>query len=827
MSRAIQRAIAIMFFAIASSLSVFAQKTIHGKVTDTDTKNPIMYANVVLLNSQGQQITGAVTDADGFYNIKAKQGDYLLKFSYIGYTSDTIIINHNDFNKDLSIDVSLKSGVELGDVTVVGQVKRYEMDADKMVMNVDESISATSASAFELLKSVPGVYIDKDDNLTLNGQGGVLFQFDGRDIKLPWDAIKAYLKGLAPSQVEKIEVINNPSAKYEAEGTAGIINIRMLKNLNYGFNGSVNAMGGYLTQNGDFVYHGGANLNYVDKKWTITLGYSGMDWANESKMAAKSKMWGASYLDTLQYQMKESPIYNNFTNLNFNFGADYQMDDNNAFGININYGLNRLKSNQDNNVLEISRYPYSVFDSLQSSDIDIKNNSNNLLLGAHYVHKFDSLSRISFDADFVTNNSTENYVSTTKTFLGNDSLIAGQQLGNNAANKYSSASFKIDFEKSIFYNIKLEAGIKERYTKVDNDFDALIGNLNSDMNNDPDRTNRFVYKENIGAGYLSFSKSWSKASLRLGVRGEHTYTDAWQEISDSSNTNPYFDLFPNVNASWQISQSSRLAGTYSYRITRPDYNSLNPFISKTSDLSYSSGNPFLNPQYTHKADLSYSWNYILFLNASYGYTNDEIMTLPHLIGNPPKIVNQPENIASAHNLNFSLYGGLPLGKIGTLMLWASENYWNSTATINGSTTKQERWGFMGYGALEFNLPWELKLSVSGFYMSGGVQGIYEYDSYFNVGCGLSKAFFKKQLNITLGIDDLLASDGMNVRYATDNTSVEAKFITSQRRIGIRIRWNFGKMYDGAKLKKIESDDMDERSSGQQQQTGGQGLPIGK
>jgi hypothetical protein len=791
-------------------------------VNDRDSKEPLMSVNVIIYNSKSEQVSGAATDAEGRYELKnIKKGSYTLRFSYSGYETDSVVIKESDFNSSLTYDMELKAGVELGNIEITAQVKRYEMDADKMVMNVDEGVAATASSAFDLLKKVPGVYIDNDEKLTLNGQGGVLFQFDGRDMKLPWEAIKAYLKGMSPTQIDKFEVINNPSAKYEAEGTAGIINIRMIKNLNYGFNGSVNAMTAYST---DWLYHGGVNLNYVDKKWTLTFGYNGARWAQESAMANNMKMWG--FGDTLQYDMPESPMVFKMNNHNFNFGADYQMNDNNAFGINISYGLNKFTNNQDSSSLLISTYPYAVIDSMQYSKATSENSGNNLLFGAHYVHKFDSLTKVSFDGDFTMNNSNADNNSITAFYLRTDSLKSNSSFGNAATNNYHSTSLKADFERTLFGNILLEAGLKDRYTKVDNDFDANIG-ANGSVVSDPNRTNHFIYKENVAAGYLSATKKWETTSLRIGLRGEYTSTDAWQEISDTTNTNNYFNLFPNLNFNYQINAANRFSATYSYRITRPDYNSLNPFLSKTSDFSYSAGNPLLNPQYTHKVDLNYSWNYILFFNATYGYTKDDIMELPFLAGDPPVVTQQPQNIASSHNFNVSLSGFIPFGKYVNMMLWASENYWNSKSDMTYANLEQERWGFMGWGALNFMLPKDFKFTVSGFYMSGGVQGIYRYEDYFNFGCSIGKSFLQKRLELSIGVDDLFASDGMRVSYATDNNSVNAYFKSNQRRIGFTIRYNFGKMYDGNKLKKIEKDDMDDRSSGSKQQGGGGGLPIGQ
>ncbi|MDR1847384.1 MAG: outer membrane beta-barrel family protein, partial [Bacteroidales bacterium] len=213
--------------------------------------------------------------------------------------------------------------------------------------------------------------------------------------------------------------------------------------------------------------------------------------------------------------------------------------------------------------------------------------------------------------------------------------------------------------------------------------------------------------------------------------------------------------------------------------------------------------------------------YMLFLNVSYGYTKDNVLELAMFKPNSLSMLNRPENLAQSHNLNFNLSTYVPLGKWFALILWASENYWKSVSDIPGAENNFSRWGFMGYGALNFNLPKDWKISVSGFYLSGGMQGLYTYEDYYTIGCSVSKDFLKKQLNISISSDDLLHPSKMTGGYKTDYFDAKVGFFTNQRRIGITIRYNFGKMYEGERLKHIESDDMDERAkSSSGQGTGG-------
>jgi hypothetical protein len=812
-------------------------QTIKGKVTEKANGEALMSANVLLINANNKKQTGgAATDVNGNYEIKNVQnGEYLVICSYSGYGSDTIKMGFGKSpEKTMTIDFALNSLSEsLGTVEVTAKVKQFEQDADKLIMNVDENAAATATNAFDLLKKVPGVSIDNDENLKLNGQGGILFQFDGRDMKLPWEALKSILKGMTPDQVDKFEVISSPSAKYEAEGTAGIINIKLKKNLNYGFNGSVNAMAGLngwtfdKDQKLDFIYHGGFNLNYVDKKWTITLGYNGMRWAGTMGQEMDIKTWVMG--DTIQiFQPRKNQSWK-MNNHNFNFGTDYLINDKNLIGITANYSTSRQNGSSDNTKSEYRHlYPFSL-DSTSANTYDNQKGNDAFNIAANYTHKFDSITKLTMEADFGLNNSydTSNNIAKLYRYLSFNDTTSSAYV-NDALNGYNSFSYKADFEKSFGKSWLLEAGIKTRFTNVDNDFKAYTG-IDIANTEDTNRSNHFLYSENINAAYVSATKKWEKFSIRAGLRGENTNWETYNQQLDSTNTNSYTNLFPNLNINYNLGEMHKLSLTYSYRISRPDYNSLNPFESKQSEYAYNSGNPFLKPQYTHKIDLNASIFYMLFLNVSYGYTKDNVLELPRFKDNNSLIMlTRPDNLAQSHNLNFNLSTYLPIGKWLTLILWGSENYWKSVSDIVGAETNISRWGFMGYGALNFNLPKDWKVTVNGFYLSGGMQGLYTYESYYTVGMSVSKDFLKKQLNVSLGCDGLLHPSKMSGGYTTNNLIANVNFYQTQRRIGITLRYNFGKMYEGERLKKIESDDMEERAKPAAQQGGaGSGVPMGK
>lgn len=265
--------------------------SVKGVVIDGLTEESIPFCNVVLLDIQDSTklLAGNTTNSEGEFSIKLnkelfsqiKDSLFYFKVSFIGYQELVFPITREKFLN------TNKEEIELGDIKmypsleeleayeIVVKKQRYEVDSDKIIMNVDEATSAIAVTAFDLLKNVPGVIIDKDENISLNGQSGVLIQINERDMRIGWEAIKSMLKSLTPQQVEKIEVISNPSAKYDAEGTAGVINIKIKKNKNYGFNGSVN---GGLYYSNEPSYNSGVNLNFANEKLTSSLNISTSTW---------------------------------------------------------------------------------------------------------------------------------------------------------------------------------------------------------------------------------------------------------------------------------------------------------------------------------------------------------------------------------------------------------------------------------------------------------------------------------------------------------------------------------------------------------------------
>ena len=800
--------------------------TIKGKIIDKKTSEAVMFANVMNVSDTSKKATlinGTTTNDNGEFILQVKKPNVVLKFSSLGYAEAIKTIKVSDYPKtNNTIDIgtiTLETNSEnLEEVSIIAKQTRIEMNNDKIVLNIDDGLTATSANAFEMLRKVPGVVIDKDENITLNGKSGILFQLNGRDIRVPYDVIKSILKGMSPNDIAKIETITNPSAKYEAEGTAGIINIIMSQEKADGISGSLSSWNGV---NEDFRSFNNMSLSYVDKKWTITAG-GGFGAMNGRVSTETDQYIWTPFGDTIRFQSEKADSKNKFRYYNFDFSADYNINDKNTIGAMFVYnGNNSPDFWQDPQRMFISKNPYTTIDSSYSILNKSYYRSNDYMGSLYFTHKTDTLGgEISASFDINSNSSLNESTSKTNYFNGNfNDLKRQEDLFNDANNEYSSYAFSFDVNKPFGEKMNLEFGVKSRLAIVDNDFKAYKND-----NLDSERTNQLKYKENVNAGYVSFShRPNDKFSWRAGLRFEHTYTSIDQKATNDKITDNYFDLFPNLNVSYRVGKMDNVSLTYSYRISRPDYNSLNPFRVKLSDYNYSSGNPDLMPEYTHKLDLNYAFHYMLFFTASYSYSDNEINQVMLTTPNSIVITQKPMNTGYSQQASIGLSTMLPLGPV-EWTIWMQGVYSQMKSDNALLRTNIERFAFTTWQSLTIDFFWKTQLSFSGFYMSGGVQMGGEFDDMFMLSASLSKDFLNKALKISIGVDQLPKRD-FNAYTHYNNYKGSMSVCWQRPQFTFNISYNIGK--GGANNQsKRRNNDMDDRKSGKSSIGQGGGSPMG-
>ena len=576
----------MLLIGITFAFNTFAKDknatAISGSVKDEKGK-AIIAATVTLHKlSDSALVKTEITNATGLFEFQTIQGgDYFIRVSAIGnapYQSAPLKVNAGQpFQLP---EVSLQSSTkELSGVVVKAKKPMIEVHADKTVFNVEQSINATGSNALELLQKSPGVQVDNNENISMKGKTGVKIYVDGKMMQLETKDLADYLKSINSNDIEAIEMISNPSAKYDASGNAGIVNIRLKKNKKYGTNGSVNL--GYvqgITPKGN----GSINLNYRDKLINIFGNVS----ASQGQYENTFNLYRIQS-DTLFDQ--KSANTNNRKSANVKAGLDYFVNSKSTVGFMFNTNVSDQKMVSSSNT-DISYFPTGEYVKTLKAYNTIPSNRTNSNFNVNYRFADTSGHEINFDADYGLFRGTGQSYQPNYYYDPNGQLINSFIYRNNTPTDIDIYTAKVDAQQRFLKGV-LGYGAKFSYVKTVNTFD-FYNEHNSKPELDPSKSNRFNYTENVNAAYFNFQKQLNKKwSLQAGLRAEQTNSEGdllrtdGQQQADDNVTRHYLDFFPSGALTFNINEKNTLSLTYSRRIDRPTYQDLNPFENKLDELT--------------------------------------------------------------------------------------------------------------------------------------------------------------------------------------------------------------------------------------------------
>lgn len=504
-----------------NSFSTNAQGKISGQITD-DKSKIVEFANVILLNAKDSTlIKGVLSDGSGSFAFeKIPSGEYLVNISQMGYKRFYTPKFSLDSEVKLSGLILLEDTKQLAEVQVVAKKPFIEQQLDKTIVNVENSIVSAGATALEVLEKAPGVTVDKDGNISLKGKQNVMVLMDGKPTYMSASDLANLLRNMQSSQLEKIEIMTNPPAKYDAAGNAGVINLRTKKNQNMGLNGSATVGYGYGFYRSLPKQNGSLNLNYRQGKLNLFGNFSGNNrktfQINEINRRFVENGKSLSGFD----QVADSDKKN--SSISYKMGADYFIDSKNTIGVLFN-GMNGNWSELLNNQALVKN-GLGQLDSTSITLGDIKNDWGNYSTNLNFKHIIDSTGREwTMDADYARYNANNMMMYRTSKFDLQNILRQTRNEDGMTASKIDIYSIKADLVYPINKNAKFEAGMKSSYVNSNNDmqFEFLVGDLNNRVI-DPTRSRDFLYKENVNAGYINYSKEFKKLSVQLGLRVENT-----------------------------------------------------------------------------------------------------------------------------------------------------------------------------------------------------------------------------------------------------------------------------------------------------------------
>lgn len=821
-----QKQLLILAIGLLTAFTTFAQtpSKVSGQISDNAGK-PIAAATIMLQRAKDSGLVKtAVTNATGAYEITpVKAGSYFVSATSAGMKKTTSPVFEVKENENVTAPALTAQAApkELSGVTVTAKKPIVEVKADKTILNVEGTINAVGNDALELLRKSPGVMVDKDDNLSLAGKNGVQVYIDGKPSPLSGADLAAYLKSLQSVQIESIELITNPSAKYEAAGNAGIINIKLKKDKTIGTNGNVNAgynIGVYAK------YNGGFSLNHRNKKVNLFGNYNYNTGINESIF----KLYRTQG-DTI-FDQNQRILSRNKYGHNYKAGADFFINKKSTIGFIVN-------GNISDNVLEtegpmqIIYQPTNTVDRLLIASGDNDSKRSNVNANINYRYAVASGTELNIDADY------GNFSIRSNQLQPNDYYNAGGniKLYSNVYRMISPTdidiiSVKTDYERN-FYKGKLGIGAKIGYVKTDNDFKRYDVKNGVDIY-DKDKSNRFKYTENINAAYVNYNRAFKGFMLQVGVRVENTISDGrstglqWDNNTltyknyDSSIHRNYVDVFPSAAVTFNKNPMSQFGLTYSRRIDRPAYQDLNPFEFKLNDYSFMKGNTNLKPQYTNSFGLTHTYKYKLNTQLNYSHVKDIFTQIPDTTEGSKSFMSK-RNLATqdiislniSYPFQYKWYGFFV--NVNSYYSKYKANFGGGDRNVDLNVT-----ALSFYMQNSFNLGKGYKAELSGFYNSPTIwQGTFKSIAMYSIDGGLQKTIFKGKGMLKASVSDIfrLMKFKGNTNFTGQFTEASGRWESRQFRLNFTYRFGNAQV-KAARQRKTSIEDEKNRT----QQSGGIG-----
>ena len=743
-------AVVMLLFTGLQSMAQQGSK-VSGTVTAGNSK-PLQSVTVSLLKTADSTLVkAAVTGKDGAFEIATKKdGKFILSYSLVGfetmYSESFILKDQTDFNAKPVVLQPMAN--KLQGVTVTSKKPLIEVKADKTVFNVEASINATGSNAYELLQKSPGVQIDNNDNISMKGKSGVKVYVDGKMMQLDTKDLAAYLKSINSNDIEAIEMISNPSAKYDASGNAGILNIRLKKNKKFGTNGSTSL--GFVqgvTPKGN----GSVNINYRDKKVNLFANMGGNIGRYENVLNL--------------YRIQKDTVYNqvnvnhsNEKSTNIKAGADYFIDNKNTIGVLVttNFGNNTWSSASNT---PIYYNPTGAFVKKLQAFNTVPGSRTNANFNLNYRYADTSGTEVNFDADYGLFRGTGRSYQPNNYYNNNNDLLYSVINRNYTPTDIDIYTAKLDVEQKLGKG-KLGYGAKTSSVTTKNTFDFY----NDDSLGLPvkqlDRSNNFKYKENVNAAYVNYQQQLNtKWSIQTGLRMEQTYSKGILTREDgivqpdNTVTKNYVNLFPSAAVTWNLSKNHTLNLTYSRRIDRPTYQDLNPFENKLDELTFEKGNAFLRPQYTDNIELTHTFMGLINTSVSYSHVKDYATVVTDTIKNATYI--QQQNLATQNIIGANIGSSTPITKwwSGYANVWFSYQMFNGA--IGGKSLKVQIPLYGAYLQQTFNLGKDYSAELSGYFNGPSIWGAtWRNKPQGGVDVGVQKLFWKKAATVKISATDI-------------------------------------------------------------------------
>lgn len=761
-----------LFLVFTLSFSQAQKKTkIFGHIMDEKTL-PVPHAQVSLHHvHDGTVAKIIIADSTGnFIFPNALYGNYYVhikNMTHEDFKTSHFILSERVNGYDLGKIMLYQNNAYLGEVVINKRKQFIEQHQDKTVFNIENSALADGNSGLELLTKIPGISLDDNGTFSLKGKSGASIMINGKLTYLSADQLANLLRSTSSNDITKIEVMTNPNAKQDAAGTSGIINIVLKKGLKQGWNGAVSGNMGA----GRGLHLGGSlDLNYRTEKVNIFGNYNQYFQNLTYYNSLTRYFYRDSNAEPETFAQQENKIQPKLRSNNFRVGMDFYISPKQTLGFLINGGFGKYPKYEPT-TNHFRNYATNDLIWSASTITEGKERWEDMLYNVNYNLKFNEAGHeLKVDLDMIDHYSKMDQTLTTD--YKNEKLEIIRPKSSRIGDIPSDSKVyvaKIDYTLPFTEDFKLETGWKASHIRTENDlrYDTL---LNGSYVPDQSTSNHFIYKETIQAGYVNLSKTWNKFSTQVGLRAEHTSTDGNQITLNEQFSKDYLKFFPSAFLSYSINNNHKVQLSYSYRIERPSFWSLNPFRVYTDPFSYSEGNSKLDPAYEHTYEANYTLasKYIFTLNYA-----DRSNVVNDIIGLDPTnkqiTYERPENIGSFKNYGISFMAPTQFFSWWTATHFA--NYYRNEYEIPQEDELIRRSGntLSLNTQNSFKLPKDWSIEIGGNYNSGLTVGLTNIKSYGLVYTGIQKNILSKKATIKLVINDIFHTN--NRRYETVSNAV--------------------------------------------------------
>ena len=791
------------FLLFVLAFPLLAAVSIKGSVVDAGDQSPLDFVNITLFKQGSTKpITFVSSDTNGTFVFPTiEKGKYTVRFSYVGFTTINQVVEVNNAPINLGIIKLDADSKNLKEVEVVGQGSQMHFDIDKKVFSVDQNISAAGGSASDVLKNIPSVTVDNQGNVSLRKDGNVEVWINGKASGLTVDNRAQVLQQMPAESIESIEVMTNPSAKFNPEGSAGIINIVMKQKHKAGYFGSVSA-GTTIPDNGKLGQNYGASINYSSSKLDayVNLGYRAMSFQGGSKTDRTNFATDNSLSNTTM--LNQNNVNSTaFSGLFMRAGVDYHFDPKNTLSLS-GFGM-AGSGNQSSTITSTTTDLVTNGKSLFTQENTGKGTRPSLNMNLDYRHDFDKKgSNLMANVSYSNHNRTGNsaYVYTGDT-ISNITQVTDD--------KNKELEMKVDYTNKLTENSKLEAGMQ---STLGTRLSTSTGLNNITGLYLPAYFDSFKYNEQINSAYVTFGSRYKNLTYQLGLRAEY-YTKQFTDTTMASDritkqvqpftADPIFHVFPSFYLSYTLPNKDEMQFNYSNRVNRPRGRQINPYKNYSDPINISYGNPELLPQYVSSLELNYikSWDAQTLSASLYYHKTDNVIEGVKYVNNNV-MENTYLNIAKSQNTGLEMISKNRLFKILSL---------TSTLNVYYSKLDSATYSNPKFPDLKTTIPGQNSFSWSGNIManfllsktlSGQITGEYESsqliaqgreNAKYSIDLGVRQTFMNRNLSVSLNVRDLLNSDRDNTTTSGSGFTQNSSSYFHGRMLGITLSYNFGNM----------------------------------